>query len=143
MTMQQLPDINHIINDSSLTMKEKRVKALKELGLRGSKGKYGSKDEAKAASKKKSKERRDKNRSKLIELGLLKPREKISDAERDRRKLERRVKRKNEKLGFRKLAKDHPEIAKEYGIDPKRMEALLNRGKKAKKKKKGKKGGKK
>ena len=51
MTMQ-LPDINHIINDSSLTMKEKRVKALKELGLRGSKGKYGSKDEAKAAQEK-------------------------------------------------------------------------------------------
>ena len=142
MTMQ-LPDINHIINDSSLTMKEKRVKALKELGLRGSKGKYGSKDEAKAASKAKGKQRRDKNRAKLIELGLLKPREKMSDAERDRRKLERRAKRKNEKLGFRKLAKDHPEIAKEYGIDPKRMEALLNRGKKAKKKKKGKKGGKK
>lgn len=137
---EQLPSINHILNNPSMSIKEKRVAALKELGLRGSKGKYKTPEEAKAASKAKGKARRDKNRAKLIELGLLKPREKMSDAERERRKLERRAKRKTEKLGFRKLAKDHPEIAKEYGIDPKRMEALLNRGKKTKKKKKGGKG---
>ena len=130
------PGLQSIISNESLSIKEKRQLALKELGLKGTRSKYGSKDEAKAARKARSKAKREERSKALVELGLKTPRVKLSKEE---RATKRKAKGKIRRAAVREWAMNHPDEAKAAGFHPERFKlggVVVSKPKKTRKKKK-------
>lgn len=116
----QAPDFSGIIKSESISLVEKRKLVLEKLGLKGTKKKYATTEERKAAAKARSKERRDERASVLKKYGLA-PQAKGPKKTKAQKKATRKARGKARRGFLREMAKANPELAATYGIDPKRF----------------------
>lgn len=113
-------DFSSVIQSESLTMAEKRKTVLEKLGLKATKKKYATPEERKAASKLRAKERREARIVALKPYGL-EPAKRGPKKTKAQKKLARKARGKARREFIRDMAKADPDLAKKYGIDPKRF----------------------
>jgi len=113
-------DFSSVIESESLSMAEKRRKVLEQLGLKGTKKKYATPEERKAASKKRREERKSTRLEVLKKYGL-EPRKKGPKMSKEQRKQKRSERGKTKRGFLREMARANPDLAKKYGIDPRRF----------------------
>ena len=116
----QPPDFSKIIQSESISMVEKRKLVLEKLGMKGTKKKYATTEERKLAAKERSKKRREERVTALKEYGL-EPKAKGPKKTKAQKKATRKARGKSRRSFLREMAKANPELAKKYGIDPKRF----------------------
>lgn len=119
-TSPSLPDFTSVIQSKSLDLETKRKKVLEGLGLRHPRKKYASPDERKAAAKKRREERKAERAKVLGKYGIA-PKKKGPRLTKAQRKTRRSKRGKERREFLREQAKQHPELAKKYGIDVSRF----------------------
>lgn len=121
--------------DPSLTIREKRQKVGYLLGLKKKRApKSGNAAENTLLRKNRSKIKRYLINQEFEALGLKTKRVKLTPEQKLQHKLDRRSKNKTQKANLKRFAFDHPDLAKDYGIDVDRIGKALKRKPKAPKK---------
>ncbi len=116
------PRIQEILDNPDLTLREKRKLIDKELGLRKPRKKYATEAERKAAAAERSKQRRSGRASTYEHYGLGRgPRVELTPEQKKERRKRRRQDRRSLESSLAAMAKAHPEIAREHGIDPNKI----------------------
>lgn len=111
-----------------MTRAEKANTALRLLGLRGTRQKYATEAERKAAQKAARQARKAKNRSELEEMGLA-PKPRGPKMTKEEKRARRRVRSGDKREFSRQMALKFPDMAREYGLDPDRIAMLLGKRK--------------
>ena len=113
------PDFSNIIGNENLSASEKRRAAWELMGVRQPRQRYASKEERKAASKARAKERRAKKLALLPEELRPKPRGPKMTVEEKRQKRSERTKNKRQTYHdvLREVNKTNPGLLKQYGIN--------------------------
>jgi len=113
-------DFSKIIQSESISLGEKRKLVLERLGLKTTKKKYATTEERKVAAKARSKTRREERLKALKEYGL-EPQKKGPKKTKAQKQASRKARGKSRRNFLREMAKANPDLAKTYGIDPKRF----------------------
>lgn len=114
------PDFTSVIESESISMAEKRKTVLERLGLKGTKRKYETVEERKEAAKKRREKRKSERAEALAKYGL-EPKKKGPKLTKEQRKAKRKARGKARRGFMREMARKDPELARTYGIDPKRF----------------------
>jgi len=119
-SMPSPKDFASILESESLSMAQKRRQVLEQLGLKGTRKKYASPVERKAASKERREKRKSTRLESLKQYGL-EPKVRGPKMSKEERKTKRSERGKTKRGFLREMAKANPELAKKYGIDPSRF----------------------
>jgi len=112
-----VPDLDTILG-LDIPVSQKRRMVLEYGGLKGKKIKYASKEEKKAAAKKRA-EIRKKERLVLLASHGLAPKPKVKKTPMEK-KAASSARAKRKRSAFGEMVRMNPELAKKAGIDPKR-----------------------
>jgi len=121
----ETPDLGNFSNiedtsmgdfESGETMAARRRRILREAGVRGTKKKYGSAEERKAASKARAKERKERDAAILEKFGLA-PRSRGPKMTKEEKKAKSKARRQQKSQFLREAARSQPDFAKKFGID--------------------------
>lgn len=110
------------------TRAEKADAALRILGLKGTRQKYDTEAEKKAARAAARKARKERNREKLEDLGLA-PQPKGPKMSKEEKKAKRRVRAGSRREFLRQQALLYPDMARQFGLDPDRIAMLVGKTK--------------
>jgi len=113
------PSISHIL-DSEMSLPEKRRKVLEELGARKPKKKYKTVEDRKAAAKERAGVRRAEKIKILGKYGLA-PKKAGPKLTKEEKREKRSNKGKVKREFIREMARQNPDLAKKFGIDPTRF----------------------
>jgi hypothetical protein len=116
----ETPDFSNILSSTELPLAAKRRKILEQLGLRRPKKRYASVEERKKAAKERAKRRKE-ERLKVLKGYGLEPRKKGPKLTKEQKRERRKARAKAKREFFREMAKQNPDLAKKFGIDPSRF----------------------
>ena len=127
------PDFSNVIHNPNISLRDQRDHVLRGLGLKGTKQRYGTPAERKAASKARRDERRTKRLDILKEYGL-EPRKKVKLSKQEK-SIRRRTRAASKREFLHRFTETNPEearrIATELGIRLPRRRKSTKRRKRA------------
>lgn len=115
-----MPDFSSILGAPDVPIAIKRKKVLEELGLRRPRKKYESVEERKAAAKERAKKRRE-ERLQVLKRYKLEPKKKGPGLTKAQKKEKRRTRGQDKRQFLREMARQNPDMARKFGIDPTRF----------------------
>ena len=115
-----VPDFSSVLSTQDMSLSMKRRKVLEELGLRKPKKKYASVEDRKAAAKERAKKRKE-ERVKVLKQYGLEPKKRGPKLTKAQKTAKRQDRGKVRREFLREMARQNPELAKKFGIDPSRF----------------------